>query len=128
MADPEPNKPLQFLVKSALALDIDKHGFKGVFREGEFYTEDLADHWGRNEVLYWRYTSGLPPYYTQQPTQQPTITDDMVQRATLALLDVKYDPAPGVDWHCNRHWRVSEVREHMRRALKAALNENDSSR
>lgn len=49
------------------------------------------------------------------------ITDDMVERATMKLLAHEKDPAPGIDWHCNRQWTVNRVRELMRAALEEVL-------
>lgn len=54
---------------------------------------------------------------------EPALSDDMVERATMALLGKTHDPCPGVDWHCDRQWRVNGVRRRMRVALLAALRE-----
>lgn len=44
----------------------------------------------------------------------------IVESVAMALLGKDCDPAPGVDWHCNRDWRVSQVREQVRLALTKA--------
>lgn len=51
----------------------------------------------------------------------PRVTDDMVERVTMRLLAHEKDPAPGIDWHCNRQWTVNKVRELMRAALEEVL-------
>lgn len=43
--------------------------------------------------------------------------DQRVERATLTLLGKTEDPAPGVNWHCDRSWTVDKVRALMRIAL-----------
>ena len=50
-----------------------------------------------------------------------TVTDDMVEKATMALLGHREDTSPGVDWDVCRTWRVNDVRALMRGALTVAL-------
>lgn len=46
--------------------------------------------------------------------------DDLVEKVAMALLGNFTDPAPGVNWQCNRQWRVNEVRQAVRTALDIA--------
>jgi len=50
-----------------------------------------------------------------------TITDAMVEAATMALLGKTKDPLPGIDWWASRQWRVNKVRAKMRKALETAF-------
>ena len=62
--------------------------------------------------------------WNTRPAPAVTVTDDMVEAATLALLDheVRGDLAPGVDWKVERSWTINVVREQMRKALNHALS------
>ena len=83
------------------------------------------DAWGR-----WAYCQALDnakgptvitekqPLYTTPPARE--ISEAEVERATMALLEKDTDPSPGVDWICDRSWRVNAVRKLMRAALEAA--------
>lgn len=46
--------------------------------------------------------------------------DAQVERVTMHILGKPKDPAPGVDWFCNRAWTVNEVRQLVREALEQA--------
>lgn len=45
--------------------------------------------------------------------------DAKVERVAMRILGRERDPAPGVDWFCNRTWTVNEVRRLVRAALEA---------
>ena len=45
--------------------------------------------------------------------------DAKVERVAMHLLGKKDDPAPGVDWYCDRSWTVNDVRALVRSALEA---------
>lgn len=45
--------------------------------------------------------------------------DAKVERLAMHLLGKRADPAPGVDWYCNRAWTVNDVRALVRSALEA---------
>lgn len=45
--------------------------------------------------------------------------DAKVERIAMHLLGKNADPAPGVDWFCNRAWTVNDVRALVRSALEA---------
>jgi hypothetical protein len=51
--------------------------------------------------------------------------DAMCERITLRILGKDRDPSPGVDWHCNRSWKISKVRELVRAALESELLRDD---
>ena len=40
-----------------------------------------------------------------------------VERITMAILGKDADPAPGINWVCDRMWAVNDVRERVRAAL-----------
>lgn len=44
----------------------------------------------------------------------------MVETVAMSILGKECDPAPGVDWYCDRAWRVSQVRESVANALRKA--------
>lgn len=46
-----------------------------------------------------------------------------VERITMHILGKEKDPAPGVDWFCNRAWTVNEVREIVREAITPLIRE-----
>lgn len=57
---------------------------------------------------------------TIQP-EQPTPDldfEDRVERATMILLGKRSDPSPGVNWECNRYFKVNRVRALMRQVLQ----------
>jgi hypothetical protein len=41
------------------------------------------------------------------------------ERVAMRILGKTVDPAPGVDWTCNRNWSVCQVRDSVRVALEA---------
>lgn len=44
--------------------------------------------------------------------------EERVERATMQLLGKPFDPAPGVNWECNRYWKVRRARNLMRKILQ----------
>lgn len=44
--------------------------------------------------------------------------EERTERATMRLLGKTCDPAPGVNWKCNRYWTVRRVRNLMREILR----------
>jgi len=44
--------------------------------------------------------------------------DARCERVTMGVLGKVVDPSPGVDWSCNRHWTVNDVRWVVRAALE----------
>lgn len=42
----------------------------------------------------------------------------LVEQVTMGVLGRKTDPAPGINWHCNRQWQVNDVRKSVRGALE----------
>ena len=44
--------------------------------------------------------------------------DARCERVAMHLVGKNTDPSPGVDWICNRDWRVSDVRRLVREALE----------
>lgn len=62
----------------------------------------------------------IRPLFTRPASFE--ITAEMGERATMTLLEKDKDPAPGVNWICDRSWHVNDVRTLMRAALTAALN------
>lgn len=47
--------------------------------------------------------------------------DARTERATMRLLGKESDPAPGVNWKCNRYWTVRRVRNLMREILRGEI-------
>lgn len=48
--------------------------------------------------------------------------EERLERATMRLLGKDSDPSPGVNWECNRYWKVNRVRNLMRAILQEFLN------
>lgn len=46
-----------------------------------------------------------------------------IERVTMHILGKNKDPAPGIDWFCNRAWTVNEVRQLVREAIEPLLKE-----
>lgn len=46
--------------------------------------------------------------------------EQLVEQVAMSILGNQRDLAPGVNWRCDRQWRVNDVREHVRRALETA--------
>lgn len=46
--------------------------------------------------------------------------DQLVEQVTMSILGKQCDPSPGVNWHCNRSWRVDDVRAAVKGALDKA--------
>lgn len=46
--------------------------------------------------------------------------DSLIEQVSMELLGKPKDPAPGMNWQCDRQWRVDDVRKAVRGALEAA--------
>lgn len=51
-------------------------------------------------------------------TPEQLAFEEKCERVAMVLLGKDRDPAPGVDWVCNRQWTVSQVRQLVRTALE----------
>ena len=54
-----------------------------------------------------------------QRSSGATEADQLVEAVTMSLLGKAVDPAPGVNWQCDRSWTVIDLRQAIRRALDA---------
>lgn len=45
----------------------------------------------------------------------------VVEKVTMHILGKKKDPAPGIDWVCNRAWTVNEVRQLVLEAIEPLI-------
>ncbi len=52
---------------------------------------------------------------------QESQLEERTERATMRLLGKTSDPAPGVNWKCNRYWTVRRVRNLMREILRGDI-------
>jgi hypothetical protein len=52
-------------------------------------------------------------------SEQPD-PETLVEQVTMGVLGKKVDPAPGINWYCNRDWKVEDVRAAVRRAMQVA--------
>lgn len=55
-----------------------------------------------------------------QRSRGPEEADQLVESVTMAILGKAVDPAPGVNWQCDRSWTVNDVRQAVRAALDGA--------
>lgn len=55
-----------------------------------------------------------------QQSRGPEEADHLVDSVTLALLGKTTDPAPDVNWQCDRSWTINDVRQAVRSALDNA--------
>lgn len=55
-----------------------------------------------------------------QRSRGPVEADQLVESVTMSILGKTTDPAPGVNWQCNRQWSVDDVRRAVRDALDTA--------
>ncbi|HDR9106016.1 hypothetical protein P5X00_36400 [Paraburkholderia sp. A2RO-4L] len=52
-------------------------------------------------------------------SEQPD-PETLVEQVTMGVLGKKVDPTPGINWYCNRDWKVEDVRAAVRRAMQVA--------
>lgn len=57
---------------------------------------------------------------TLRPEEEAENNDfeERVERATMIFLGKDKDPSPGVNWECNRYFKVNRVRSIMRKVLQ----------
>lgn len=79
----------------------------------------------------WSYWTGFDWHPTRPPvesirrnliprhTPEQLAFEEKCERIVMVLLGKTKDPAPGVDWACNRQWTVSQVRQLVRTALES---------
>jgi hypothetical protein len=61
------------------------------------------------------------PYIVLAPLHQVAARKDSVQlveQVSMLILGKDVDLAPGINWHCDRAWRVNDVRQQVRVALE----------
>jgi hypothetical protein len=61
------------------------------------------------------------PYFLLAPLHQVAArkdSDQLVEQVAMLILGKDVDLAPGVNWHCDRAWRVNDVRQKVRQALE----------
>lgn len=65
---PQEGDGVRFCTTQSLSNDIDKHGISGYFRDGRFWSADMADHWSLHEVTFWQHTALAPsqPAYARK--------------------------------------------------------------
>lgn len=57
-------------------------------------------------------------HYELNETEEAAF-DAMCERVAMRILGKRKDPSPGVNWHCNRSWKVEHFRALVREALAA---------
>jgi hypothetical protein len=62
------------------------------------------------------------PYLMLTPVLSAALieSEQLVEQVAMSILGKERDLAPGVNWHCDRQWRVNDVRKRVRHALEAA--------
>jgi hypothetical protein len=61
------------------------------------------------------------PYFMLAPLHQVAArkdSDQLVEQVAMLILGKDVDLAPGINWHCDRAWRVNDVRQKVRQALE----------
>lgn len=52
---PRDGDTVRFCTTQSISNDIDRHGISGVFRDGRYWSVDMADHWSASEVTFWQH-------------------------------------------------------------------------
>lgn len=63
------------------------------------------------------------PYFLLAPLHQVAARkgpDELVEQVAMSILGKAKDLAPGINWHCDRAWRVNDVRDKVRHGLERA--------
>lgn len=50
---PADGQALRFCTAGSLSNDLLQHGMNGFYRDGRFWSADMADHWAPHEVTLW---------------------------------------------------------------------------
>jgi hypothetical protein len=54
---PNDGAGVRFTTKQSLGMDLNHHGINGFYRNGRFWSCDMADHWMPHEVTNWTHTA-----------------------------------------------------------------------
>lgn len=63
---PHEGEGVRFCTRQSISQDLNFHGITGVFRDGRFWSADMADHWTPGEVTRWEHAAGVPASPTDQ--------------------------------------------------------------
>lgn len=50
---------VRFCTRQSISQDLNFHGITGVFRDGRFWSADMADRWTPGEVTRWEHAAGV---------------------------------------------------------------------
>jgi len=50
---PQEGQAVRFTTTQSIAHDLREHGIDGYFRDGRFWSADMADHWAISEIVMW---------------------------------------------------------------------------
>lgn len=87
--------------------------------------EPLCEVFKSTMLIQCQITSNLIEKVKTIRSSEFTFDEDDVELVTLTLLGKQRDYAPGINWHCNRQWRVNDVRERVRTSLQSLKNKRD---
>lgn len=57
---PHEGAGVRFCTRQSISQDLNFHSITGVFRDGRFWSADMADHWTPGEVTRWEHAVGVP--------------------------------------------------------------------
>lgn len=53
MPEPQEGQLVRFVDRFSISQDVATHGIPGIFKDGRFWSHDMADHWAPHEVTFW---------------------------------------------------------------------------
>jgi hypothetical protein len=57
LCEPQEGQAVRFCTAFSISQDTKVHGINGFYRNGRFWSVDMADHWTPHEVTRWQSTS-----------------------------------------------------------------------
>jgi hypothetical protein len=63
---PQEGQAVRFCTTQSLGTDLRQHGINGFFRDGRFWSVDMADHWAPREITNWEATDGVAGAQTDE--------------------------------------------------------------
>ena len=70
LCEPQEGQAIRFCSAFSISQDLDLHGINGFYRDGRFWSADMADHWARHEVTRWKVGLAIPARVTAADTQR----------------------------------------------------------
>jgi hypothetical protein len=56
ICQPREGESIRFCTTTSLSDDVKTHGIYGVYRNGRFWSRDMADNWMPHEITHWQRT------------------------------------------------------------------------